>query len=379
MIALLKKFFISFPKKSKKYKITFFTSIILYIFMFCIVVIKVPYEIITPGAAGNALEGIQIGEEANTTNIYSLGIYTNKNITVLEKWMASFNKKLDLEPYDKSKDLSPKDYHQFGKTMMDIGNTNSIIVAYEEYLERNDPISYNPYIPSNIKFKKEYVGIVVTARPNYENIGVRPNDIITKINDIEINSITELRNKLVQLATNDIGELNVTFTVTRAYKTNNQYESVVDHKINYFLENDRIVFNVGLGLEEFYSVEEIFPMIYLQQTNSIGSSGSVMTALAIYNVISEDDITKGYKIVGTGSLNHDGTVTPIGGIKQKIYTAATKGYGFDIFFVPEENYDEALIAYNYIFSNSEPTFILKKVSTFDEVLEILDSLEAKNG
>ncbi len=379
MIELFKKFFSNFPKKSKKYKITFFSSLVFYVFLLFIVVVKVPYEILTPGAAGSALEGIQIGEEVNTTNIYSLGIYTKKNISILEKWMASFNRKLDLEPYDKTTDLSPQEYYQFGKTMMDIGNTNSIIVAYEEYLERNDPISYNPYIPSDIKFMKEFVGIVVTARPDYNNLGIRPNDIITKINDLQINSKIELRNELVKLATAESGQLNITFNVIRSYKTKDQHETVVDHKINYYTENDKLVFNVGLGLEEFFSIEKIFPMIYLSETNSIGSSGSVMTALAIYNVISEEDITKGYKIVGTGSLNNDGTVTAIGGIKQKIYTAAIKGYGFDIFFVPEENYAEALEAYNEIFENMEPTFVLKNVATFDEVLEFLDSQEANNG
>lgn len=115
MIELIKKFFIKFPKKSKKYKIIFILSLVFYIFLLSIVTIKVPYEIVTPGAAGSALEGIQIGDEKNTTNIYSLGIYTKKNISILEKWMALVNKKIDLEPYDKSTDLSPTEYYQFGK------------------------------------------------------------------------------------------------------------------------------------------------------------------------------------------------------------------------------------------------------------------------
>lgn len=379
MIKLIKKFFIKFPKKSKKYKIIFILSLVFYIFLLSIVTIKVPYEIVTPGAAGSALEGIQIGDEKNTTNIYSLGIYTKKNISILEKWMALVNKKIDLEPYDKSTDLSPTEYYQFGKTMMDIGNTNSIIVAYEEYLEKNDPISYNPYIPSKIKFEKQFKGIVVTARPNYDNIGVRPNDIITKINDKMIYSIADLREELIQLTTGPEGQLNVMFSLTRFYKTSSEYSTIVDHKINYYTENDRLIFNIGLGLEEFFAIDEIYPMVYLQETNSIGSSGSIMTALAIYEIISEENITKGYKIVGTGSLNHDGKVTSIGGIKQKIYTAATKGYGFDIFFVPDDNYEEALEAYDMIFENNEPTFILKNINTFDDVLLFLDSLEVKNG
>ena len=74
--------------------------------------------------------------------------------------------------------------------------------------------------------------------------------------------------------------------------------------------------------------------------NESGSSGGLMMSLAIYNALTEEDITKGLNIVGTGSINSDGTVEEIGGVKYKVL-AAEKNKA-DIFFCPVENYEEAL-------------------------------------
>ena len=65
-----------------------------------------------------------------------------------------------------------------------------------------------------------------------------------------------------------------------------------------------------------------------------------MNALAIYNALVEEDITKGKKIIGTGTIERDGTVGDIGGVKYKLLGASRKKA--DIFLVPEKNYDEAI-------------------------------------
>ena len=65
-----------------------------------------------------------------------------------------------------------------------------------------------------------------------------------------------------------------------------------------------------------------------------------MCALEIYNRITDFDITKGDIIAGTGSIEADGTVGDIDGVKYKI-KGAVKNKA-DIFFVPKENYEEAL-------------------------------------
>ena len=72
-----------------------------------------------------------------------------------------------------------------------------------------------------------------------------------------------------------------------------------------------------------------------------GSSGGFMLSLAIYNRLIPKDLTNGLKIVGTGTIDGDGNVGSIGGVKYKLKGAEKDGAA--IFFVPSgENYEEAL-------------------------------------
>jgi PDZ domain-containing protein len=76
-----------------------------------------------------------------------------------------------------------------------------------------------------------------------------------------------------------------------------------------------------------------------------GPSAGLMFTLAIINRLSPSDLTHGYKIAGTGTIDPDGNVGPIGGVKQKVIGA--REAGAEYFFVPaycdptDCNYKEA--------------------------------------
>ena len=112
------------------------------------------------------------------------------------------------------------------------------------------------------------------------------------------------------------------------------------------------------------------PSYKIKPTNVGGPSGGLLQTLALYNSLVEKDITKGYKIAGTGTISPDGTVGMIGGIQQKIYTAFDDK--MDIFLCPEENYEEALIAYNKL--KNKERMKLFKISTFSQALEVLENV-----
>jgi PDZ domain-containing protein len=86
-----------------------------------------------------------------------------------------------------------------------------------------------------------------------------------------------------------------------------------------------------------------------------------MFSLGILNRLSPTDLTHGVKIAGTGTINLDGTVGPIGGVKQKVIGAqwaharyffvpctggndadATKVVGHSMTLVPVNTLDDAL-------------------------------------
>ena len=90
-----------------------------------------------------------------------------------------------------------------------------------------------------------------------------------------------------------------------------------------------------------------------------------MTSLAIYTKLTGIDLLKGRKIVGTGTIDSNGNVGEIGGVKYKLM-GAEKGKA-DIFFVPEENYDEAL----QVKKEKNYQIEVVKVKTLHEAIEYL--------
>ncbi|WP_435743183.1 YlbL family protein [Nocardioides sp. SYSU DS0663] len=75
-----------------------------------------------------------------------------------------------------------------------------------------------------------------------------------------------------------------------------------------------------------------------------GPSAGLMFSLAIYDTLTEGSLTGGGTVAGTGTIDVEGNVGPIGGIQQKIVGARDDGAG--LFLVPQENCADALGAPN---------------------------------
>ncbi|MFD2371239.1 SepM family pheromone-processing serine protease [Brevibacillus sp. GCM10020057] len=106
--------------------------------------------------------------------------------------------------------------------------------------------------------------------------------------------------------------------------------------------------SVGIGVRPDDKQNIVIPKKVNIASQGIGGpSAGLMMTLEIYDQLKTDtDLTKGYKIAGTGTISLDGTVGRIGGISHKV-VAADKA-GADIFFAPQDtpgadsNYEEAL-------------------------------------
>lgn len=75
-----------------------------------------------------------------------------------------------------------------------------------------------------------------------------------------------------------------------------------------------------------------------------GPSGGLMFAVTIVDLLSDEDLTGGMVIAGTGTIDRDGRVGAIGGVQQKILGALDRGdeqAPADVFLVPRGNFDEA--------------------------------------
>lgn len=71
-----------------------------------------------------------------------------------------------------------------------------------------------------------------------------------------------------------------------------------------------------------------------------GPSAGTIFALTIIDMLTEGDLTGGEAIAGTGAIDAEGTVAPIGGARQKVAAAAASGA--DYFLSPAGNCTEVL-------------------------------------
>lgn len=98
-----------------------------------------------------------------------------------------------------------------------------------------------------------------------------------------------------------------------------------------------------------------------------GPSAGLMFALGIIDKLKTEDLTGGAIIAGTGTIDNEGKVGPIGGIPQKLHGAKTAGA--KIFLTPADNCAEAK-------ANALDGLALVKVATLDDALAALAALRA---
>ena len=125
---------------------------------------------------------------------------------------------------------------------------------------------------------------------------------------------------------------------------------------------------IGIAMTITYNYDETPKATIEMKQSESGPSGGLMMALALYNSLVEEDITKGKTIVGTGTIDTEGNVGSIGGVKYKLM-GAVSGKA-DIFLVPKGNYEEALEVKQE--KNYEITIL--EVSTLKEAIEKLKNV-----
>ena len=241
----------------------------------------------------------------------------------------------------------------------------------------NDDITYDGDIDETIKIDKYYLyesisnaymvayneaGIDYTIKKSnnyvtyiYENAktDLKLFDNIVKYDNIEFTTFTKMQKYITNKKVGD----KITFDVVRNGKNIKCYAELIDI-------DGKAKVGVSAAIINDYS-SDINIDVKSKRTES-GSSGGFMMALAIYNALTEDDITKGKTIAGTGTIDSEGNVGEIGGVTYKLAGAVNKGA--DIMLVPKDNYEEAL-KYK---KKHNLDIELVSISTFKEGIEYLN-------
>jgi PDZ domain-containing protein len=191
---------------------------------------------------------------------------------------------------------------------------------------------------------------VTEVTPNGPSAGLlQKDDVITTVDGAEVTSPS----KLTQLVQAKPAGTALTVGYTRAGKAGT---ASIKTKAT-----DGNTPRIGVGIDDRqpnpYTIE-----IDLDEIG--GPSAGLMFSLGIIDKLRPADLTGGKIIAGTGTLDVDGNVGPIGGIPQKLVGA--KEAGATLFLVPADNCAEAV-------RNAVPGLTMAEVATVDDALTALQT------
>ena len=159
---------------------------------------------------------------------------------------------------------------------------------------------------------------------------LQKDDLIIELNKDTVSSVSDF---IGQLRTYEIGDT-ISISYIRDGKLQNFETKLIEH-VEY--KGEPMVGFLASTPNEVYE----FPFEVDIKTGEVGGpSAGLLMALNVYNLLTLEDITKGKVIAGTGTIEIDGSVGPVGGIKQKVIAA--KRIGAALILVPTSNFNEAI-------------------------------------
>lgn len=207
-------------------------------------------------------------------------------------------------------------------------NEDEIIKRNQIYLKET---SYDAIIAAfkeaNMAYEIENINLTVSYIFEEAKTNLELGDIIKKVNNTKITDYKSLQETIKKLKIGDV----INITVNRNNK-------IIETSATLIESNNTPV--IGISLTELKDIKTNPEVKYIFKNNESGASRGLMCALEIYNKITEYDLTKGDVISGTGTIDENGKVGAISGIKYKLSGAVKKGA--KVFIVPSENYEEAL-------------------------------------
>ena len=207
-----------------------------------------------------------------------------------------------------------------------------------------------------IETKGEGVAVVGLLDDSPVKEKLKKGDLLNSINNVQIFSATEF---ISTLRTYSIGETVSIGLIREVDGVSEQLfiETTLIEHVEY--KGEPMVGFLATTVNERFD----FPFAIDIKTGNVGGpSAGLMMALNVYNNLIPEDITNSMVVAGTGTIEIDGSVGPVGGIKQKIIAA--KRAGAELILVPVANFEEAKP-----FENDNTAIVA--VKSFDDALSVI--------
>lgn len=329
--------------KIKKFFKENYKGILILVFIYLLFNFKLGFSIYSPGGLINLDNRIvsedKINESSGSINMTYVSLVKG---TIPTYFLAKIIPTWDMVP---NEDITYD------------GDLEETIKIDQYYLEESISNAYMvAYNKASVNYKIDKSNNYVTYIYEGAKTDLKLFDNIIKYDNIDFTTFATMQE---YVTSKNVGD-KVMFLVNRDGKEKECYAELID------LDGNAKV-GVSAAIINEYS-SEINIDIKSKRTES-GSSGGFMMALAIYNALTEKDITKGKTIAGTGTIDGDGNVGAIGGVTYKL-AGAVKNKA-DIMLVPEDNYEEA---YNYKKAHNFDIELVS-IAKFDEAIEYLNNWE----
>ncbi|MFD2616982.1 SepM family pheromone-processing serine protease [Terrilactibacillus laevilacticus] len=230
--------------------------------------------------------------------------------------------------------------------------------------------TYIAYKKANLDPKVTFQGVqiidVISSMPASKVL--QPGDVIVGMEGKNMRNISDVQPLLKNKRPGESIHINL----IRNGKQRNVTAKIGTFPKTKFYTNGKTRYGLGITQSNKLSIH-VKPKIKFNIKNIGGPSAGLMMTLNIYDQLTKRDLAKGYKIAGTGTMEMDGSVGPIGGIEEKIVGADKSGA--DIFLAPtaENEYKDAERTAKEIGSKMK----VIPVGTFDEAIQYLSKLKAK--
>jgi PDZ domain-containing protein len=335
-------------KTNKKLLIIF---LVVFITFSSLALIKTDYYFMSPGPPYQwEINYVDINTFDFEGNLFQLTVRRDEANALIYAW-SLLNDSYDLYPREVilPDGVSPKELSEISIQNMRASENVAIAVALKN-------LGYD------IDTKGDGVLVVGILDDSPVKDKLKKSDLLNSINNIEIFSATEF---ISTLRTYSIGET-VSIGLLRevdGVKEQMYIETTLIEHVEY--EGEPMVGFLATTVNERFD----FPFeIDIKTGNVGGPSAGLMMALNVYNNLIPEDITNSMIVAGTGTIEIDGSVGPVGGIKQKIIAA--KRAGAELILVPDANFEEASQF------ETDKTAIVA-VDSFDEALSVISQYSSR--
>ena len=335
----MKNLFNNIKKLIKEY----YKVIIVYVLILAFFLVEFPYYISAPGGLINTDDKIETTESFKMSGSLNMAYVSEIHATIPTLVISLLNKDWDVEKEEDVKNdnetIEEKNYRN--KMLLEEANDTALLVAYKH---------------SDIDYKVTNNKVYITYVDELADTNLKIGDQILKVDDTEI---TDKNSLFEYIASKQIGD-----KITLEVKDINGDDKKREATLINVLDEPK----VGAVVTETFDVKSDEKVSFNFKDRESGSSGGLMLTLTIYSHLNEIDLTGGKTIVGTGTIDINGNVGEISGIKYKLIGAVNKGA--DVFLVPVgENYEDA----KKLKEERNYDIELVPVATFEEALKYLEN------